>query len=491
MLQAGVRMGKQQDGADPRGGTGDAWNCQRGCPVNAAAAEHAPAPGEGVPKPVLSLYDCVAIIVGLVIGTGIFGFPSIVAGVLGQTDVILLVWLAGGVVSIIGALCYAELATAYPSAGGEYHFLTRAYGRNVGFMFAWARLTVIQSGSLALFAYIFGDYATQLVPLGPYSAAIYAALTITMLTALNLAGVRQTKNFQNVMFAATMIGLGVLILAGVLGGPSEALAPTQEPPALSMAGVGTAMLLVLLTFGGWNEAAYISAEVRNPQRNMARALLIAIGIITVIYVAVNLAYLAVLGPQGMASSKAVAADVMRAAFGDVGAVVMTFVVLLLILDNTNITLFTGARSAYALGRDFPLFRFLAVWDGRRGVPARGVLFQSAIALAIVLFGAFARQGVQTVVDYLQPVFWVFFLLTALSLFVLRRKDPSTSRPFRTPLYPVIPALFCLTCAYMLYSSLAFTKSGALAGIGVLALGLPFLYFARRASAGANPTPDIV
>ncbi len=456
-----------------------------------AATSPAVISGEGAPKQVLSLYDCVAIIVGLVIGTGIFSFPSIVAGVLGDTDVILMVWLAGGIVSVIGALCYAELATAYPSAGGEYHFLTRAYGSNVAFMFAWARLTVIQSGSIALFAYIFGDYATQLVPLGSYSAAIYASLTIILLTALNLAGVRQTKNFQNVLFVATLCGLGVLILAGALGGPSEAVAATQAPAPLSMASVGTAMLLVLLTFGGWNEAAYISAEVQNPHRNMVRALLIAIGIITVVYMAVNFAYLAVLGPAGMAASKAVAADVMRAAFGDVGALIITVIVLGLILDNTNITLFTGARSAYALGRDFPLFRFLAKWDAPRGVPTHGVLFQSAVALLLVLFGAFGRQGVQTIVDYLQPVFWVFFLLTGLSLFVLRRKDPSTARPFRVPLYPLTPVLFCLTCAYMLYSSLSYVAAGALAGLGVLALGLPFLLLARKGSARAtlNPTPD--
>jgi len=447
--------------------------------MTALKESSAPAAPDGAPKQILSLYDCVAIIVGLVIGTGIFSFPSIVAGVLGQTDAILMVWLAGGIVSIIGALCYAELATAYPSAGGEYHFLTRAYGPNVGFMFAWARLTVIQSGSIALFAFIFGDYATQMVSLGPYSSSIYAALTIVILTALNLSGVRQTKNFQSVLFVATMCGLGVLILAGVLGTPSEAITPTQAPQPLTMAGVGTAMLLVLLTFGGWNEAAYISAEVKNPKRNMVRALLIAIAIITVIYMAVNFAYLAVLGPEGMAASKAIAADVMRAAFGDVGALVMTFIVLVLILDNTNITLFTGARSAYALGRDFSLFRALAKWDEARGVPTRGVLFQSAIALAIVFFGAFARQSVQTVVDYLQPVFWVFFLLTGLSLFVLRRKNPSAELPFRVPLYPVTPALFCLTCAYMLYSSLSYAAAGALAGLAVLALGLPLLWFARQ------------
>lgn len=439
------------------------------------------------PSKVLSLGDCVAIIVGLVIGAGIFSFPSIIAGVLGQSDAILLVWLAGGVISIIGALCYAELATAYPSAGGEYNFLTRAYGPSVGFMFAWARLTVIQSGSIALFAYIFGDYATQLLPLGPYSSALYAGLTVVVLTGLNLTGVRQTKNFQNVLFVATLCGLGVLILAGLFG-TDAAPAAAAEPSSISMGGIGTAMLFVLLAFGGWNEAAYISAEVKDPHRNMVRALIIGIAIITALYVAVNFAFLTVLGPAGMAASKAIAADVMRAAFGDVGAVIITLMILVLVLDNTNITVFTGARSAYALGQDFPMFKFLAQWDAVRGVPTRGVLFQSAIALLIVIFAAFARSGVQTVVDFLQPVFWVFFLLTGLSLFVLRRRDPSAERPFKVPLYPITPALFCLTGAYMLYNSLAFTGRGALAGVVVLVIGLPVLVLARRSAGRGGAAP---
>lgn len=430
------------------------------------------------PSRVLSLADCVAIIVGLVIGAGIFSFPSIIAGVLGRPDAILLVWVAGGIISIIGALCYAELATAYPSAGGEYHFLTRAFGPHVGFMFAWARLTVVQSGSVALFAYIFGDYASQLLPLGTHSSALYAALTVVALTGLNLAGIRETKNFQNTLFVATLCGLGVLIFVGVVG--VEASAPAGDPPpAVSMAGIGTSMLFVLLAFGGWNEAAYISAEVKDPHRNMVRALLIGISIITILYVAVNFAFLSALGTAGMAASKAIAADVMRAMFGEVGAVVITFVILVLVLDNTNITLFTGARSAYALGQDFPLFRFLNRWNTVRGVPTAGVLFQGGVALLIVIFAAFARSGVQTVVDFLQPVFWVFFFLTGVSLFVLRARDPDAPRPFRVPFYPITPALFCLTGAWMLYNSLAFTGRGALAGVVVLVLGLPVLLLARR------------
>ena len=433
---------------------------------------------EGAPKQVLSLGDGVAMIVGLVIGAGIFRLPSVVAAILGREDIVLLVWLLGGVVSLIGALCYAELATAYPSAGGEYHFLTRAYGANVSFMFAWARMTVIQSGSIALFAYVFGDYATQILPLGPFSAAIYAAVTIVALTALNLAGVRETKIFQNIMFVATMAGLLVLVVAGFIA-PSAEAPPVDAPREFTAAAFGSGMLLVLLTFGGWNEGAYISAEVRDRKRNMVRALLYSIGLITIIYVVVNFAYMRVLGTAGTAASEAIAADVMRAVFGEPGAVIMTFIVLVVVLDNTNITLFTGARSNYALGRDFPLFRFLDRWDQVRGVPTYGVLLQSGIALAIVLMAAFARQGVQTVIDYLQPVFWVFFLLTGFSLFVLRRREPATERPFRVPLYPITPALFCATGAFMLFSSVSYTGRGALVGLAVLALGLPVLIWARR------------
>lgn len=431
----------------------------------------------GAPRPVLSFFNALAITVGIVVGAGIFRLPSVVAGQLGSEEAILLVWLAGGLVSFLGALVYAELAAAFPSAGGEYHFLTRAFGRDVGFMFAWARMTVIQSGSIALLAFVFGDYAAGLLPLGDRGPAIYAGLAVIAFTALNLVGVRQAKAVQNVLFVATLIGLASIILTGVFG--PGAPAPSAPPPPLTAGALGGAMLLVLLTYGGWNEAAYISAEVHNPGRNMVRALLIGIAVVTALYVAVNFAYLRLLGAAGVADSPTVAAAAVAVVFGDAGAFIVSLLVIVVVLDNVNITMFTGARGNYALGRNFTVFRFLDRWDEQRGVPTSGVLFQGAVAFAIVVLGAFMRQGVQTVVDFLQPVFWLFFLLTGLSLFVLRRREPEAHRPFRVPLYPVIPALFCATGVYMLYSSLVFTGTGALAGVAVLALGLPLLLVARR------------
>jgi len=459
--------------------------------MSAPASESPQAPtGEGAPKQVLSVYDCVAIIVGLVIGVGIFRLPSIVAGIVGDESLILLVWLLGGVISFLGALCYAELSTAYPSTGGEYHFLTRAYGNNVGFMFAWARMTVVQTGSLALLAYVFGDYATQIAPLGTMSAMIYAVLAVIVLTGLNIAGINQTRRVQKFLASIAVLGLICVVVAGILfSGAAPAPAATVEGGSFSSAVLGSSLIFVLLTYGGWNEAAYVSSEVRDGPRNIVRALLVSIGVITAIYVAVNYVYIKVLGVEGVANSQAVAADVMRSVFGQAGAAFITILILLKALASINVTIFTGARTNYAMGRDFPMFAFLHHWSARGGAPVSALIFQAAIALGLVVFAS--QKGVQTAVDYLSPVFWLFFLLTGVALFVLRRREPDAPRPFRTPLYPLVPAIFCLTCAYMLYSSVTYAAAGALAGLGVLALGLPFLVLARRGASPSSPAPDSV
>jgi len=447
-----------------------------------AAGETTPAaPGEGAPKQVLSLYDCVAIIVGLVIGVGIFRLPSIVAGIAGDEVLILSIWFLGGLISFVGALCYAELSTAYPSTGGEYHFLTRAYGGSVGFMFAWARMTVVQTGSMALLAYVFGDYAAQVAPLGEHGTTIYAVLSVVILTGLNVLGIHQTRNVQKLLASVAVLGLLCVVIAGVIfsGEPATAAPVASEGSfisSLSSAVLGSSLIFVLLTYGGWNEAAYVSAEVRDGRRNIVRALLVSIGIITAIYVAVNYVYIKVLGVEGVGKSTAVAAEVMGVVFGSTGAIFITLLILVKALASINVTIFTGARTNYALGRDFPMFGFLHHWSAR-GAPTRALLFQAAIALGLIIFGS--QKGVQTAVDYLSPVFWMFFLLTGVALFVLRKRGGGAPEAFRTPLYPFVPALFCLTCAYMLYSSVTYAGTGALVGLAVVALGLPFLLLARR------------
>ena len=435
------------------------------------------------PKASLSVFDACTMIVGLIVGAGIFGTPAIVAGAMNDETLIIAVWVAGGVFSIIGALCYAELATAFPSAGGEYHFIQRAYGRSLAFLYGWARMTVIVAGSIAVFAYLFGDYISRVINLGEHSSAIWAALIVIVLTYVNYRGIREGKVTQNIFTVLEVSGLVLIIVAGLLlAGP-----PPPPPPVAAAgaaggpwylgAGLGTAMLFVLFTYGGWNDAAYISAEVRG-ERNMVRALLIAISIVAVLYVLVALAYMKGLGLYAMARSDAVAADLLKAVWGSGGEKVISIMIAIAALTSVNGSIIVGARSNYALGKDWPLFRYIGHWDGASGSPRNAIVVQGAIALVLVGLGAFQKAGFKGLVEYSLPVFWGFFLLIGIAIFVLRAKEPDAPRPFRVPLYPVLPAVFVCMCGYLLYSSLTYHKGHALVGLGVLAVGGVVLLFAR-------------
>ena len=215
------------------------------------------------PRTTLGATEAVAITVGIVVGAGIFRTPSLVAGAASSEASVLLAWAAGGVISIIGALCYAELAAAYPHAGGDYHFLTRAFGKRLAFLYAWARLSVIQTGSIALLAYVFGDYASQLFSLGPYSSALYAAGLVVLLTALNWIGVQAGTRAQNLLTVLEVLGLAAVVVAGLIVAPASV---ANLPPPSETTAFGLIMVFVLLTFGGWNEAVYVSAELRDARR---------------------------------------------------------------------------------------------------------------------------------------------------------------------------------------------------------------------------------
>lgn len=427
-------------------------------------------------RPTMRMRDVVAITVGIVIGAGIFRAPTLVAGVAGSADILLLAWTAGGVLSIIGALCYAELASARPSAGGDYHYIFQAFGHRPAFLYAWARLVVIQTGSIALLAFVFGDYASQIFSLGSFSSAIYAAIVVVAITAANWSGIHFGTRVQNLLTVAEVAGLATVIVAGLLLAPAASNNVAHEAEA----SFGLMMVFVLLTFGGWNEAVYLSAELRDGRRRMGRAMVLSLILITLLYLLANLAYLRTLSLGGMAGSEAVAADVMNRATGPGGAVIISILIAVAALSSANATALTGARTNYSLGCDFHALRWLGVWNDRRSTPANALIAQGAIALLLVLGGALSRDGFQTAVEYSAPVFWFFFLLVGISLFVLRWRFPNVERPFRVPLYPLLPAIFCLTCAFLFYSSLAYTGIGAIVGVGAVALGGVFLPFLRPA-----------
>ncbi|MFN7645160.1 MAG: APC family permease [Burkholderiales bacterium] len=454
---------------------------------------------KGAPRETLGPREAIAIVVGIVIGAGIFKAPSLVAMNSPSQAWMLGAWVLGGVVSIIGALCYCELATAYPSAGGDYHFLHRAFGRRVSFLFAWSRFSVITTGSIALLAFVFGDYMTQVVSLGPWSAALWGAGSIVALTWLNVRGVRQGAATQVALTVLEVGGLVLVFVAGIVAAtqelgasaPQAAAAAVAPAAAFSLPAFGFAMVFVLLTFGGWNEGAYISAELRDRQRNMVPVMIGSLALVTLLYLGANWAYLAGLGLDGMAKSQAVAADLLGIVFGKTGEVLISLMVAIAALTSINATMIVGARSNFAAGRDWPALGRLGEWVDDRGTPVNAMLLQGGFALALMLLGLATGGGFSTMVEYTAPVFWLFFLLAGLSLFVLRVREPDTPRPFRVPLYPVLPLVFCGACAYMLQSSLGYVGgntflgvNAAWVGVAVLAAGvLLMLAVSRGVTAG--------
>lgn len=421
-----------------------------GSAAASAAAALAPAP-----RPVLSVFDVVMIVTGIIIGGGIFSFPPLVAEMTGSVQWMFGAWLAGAALALAGALCYAELAATFPNAGGDYHFLTRAYGKDLSFFFAWARVTVITSGSIALLAFVFGDYASRVVSLGAHSSAIYAALVVMALTAVNVAGLRGSALTQNTMSTLLVLGILLVIVSGFASPAPTASAPPPAPggmPAL----FGTALLFVLFTFGGWNEAAYVSAEVRGGSRAIVKALVLALGLVTVVYVLFVAALLAGLGFDGLKASKQVAADVAQKSMGAFGEKLIGALVALAALTSINATMLVAARTNYSVGRDWPLFDFMGRWHGGRDAPVVAFVVTGVWSLALVAFAAVNQSGVKFMVDFTAPVFWFFFLLTGIALFVLRARYAHVARPFRVPMYPVLPMVFVVTCAFLLYKSLEFT-----------------------------------
>lgn len=432
------------------------------------------------PRETIGLYHAIALCVGVVIGAGIFRVPSIVAGASPNGAVFLGAWLVGGLLSVVGALCYAELASAYPSAGGDYSFLRRAYGRRVAFLYGWARLSVIQTGSLAILAYIFGDYLAALWPLGPYGSPLYAGALIAVLTLLNWLGLRAGAGTQLWLTALEVAGICAVIVAGFLVAPKV---PVHAVEAQTGA-AGLVLVFVLLTYGGWSEVVYVSAELRQGRRRIARVLVVSLSVVTLLYLLLNLALLRAFGLQGIAQADAVAFALMDRWLGPAGAAVIGLIVAIAAVTSANATAITGARSAYALGRDFPRLGWLGQWNGERGTPANALLLQGVLALLIIGVSAFDRHSFQSAVEYTAPVFWFFLLLVGAALFVFRWREPDHERSFKVPFYPVLPGLFCATSGFLLISSIVYTGPAALIGVAVLVAGaavLPFVAKGERLS----------
>lgn len=458
----------------------------------------------------LTLWDTVNIIIGIVVGVSIFKVPEAVFGNAGSIETGMLIWCLGGILMLAGALCYAELASAIPETGGDYVFLSRTYGTGCGFLFGWAQFVAINPGNIGIMSYVFAQYAVSfLIDVGYQDAEEWkvplAASSVCILVILNLLGLVVGKRTQNILTFAKVIGLAAIALCGFYLGMQNT---TSVPEIVvkesnSEINYGLAMIFVLYAYGGWNDAAFVAAEVKQPGKNIPRALIFGTLGIMVIYLIVNSAYVWGLGYEGLLKSKAPAADLLENVWGTAGKIAISLVVMICSLGAINGLILTGSRVNVRLGMDHQFFSALARWNYRVNAPIYSLLTQGLISVGmIVLIGTESGKqilerpfkliqwdiiewgkyegGFDTLVAASAPLFWIFFLLTGLSLIILRFKLPKMERPFRVPCYPFTPILFCLTSAYMLYSSLAYAWGLTLLLLIPVLIGIP-LYLTSHVS----------
>ncbi len=437
------------------------------------------------PSKQLTLFDSVCLVVGIIVGVGIYQTAPDVAKGAGSWSGVLLIWVAGGLLSLCGALGYAELASAYPGQGGDYVYLSRAYGRWAGFLFGWMQLGVTRPGDIAVMAFAFATYARAVYdPFAdtafPYGQRIYAGAAVIALTAVNISGVREGKWTQNVL---TMVKAAALlaVVAVALLAPGQPATPVEPVVALP---ASVALILVLFTYGGWNEMAYVAAEVRDAKRNIVRALVLSTLAVTVLYLLVNGAFLYALGYAGVALSERVAADAVGSAFPAAGANLISALVCISALGACNGLIFTGARISYAVGADHRAFAWFGRWSERTGTPVRALLVQALLALGlIVVLGSF----VETIL-YSTPAIYTFYLATSLAVIVLRRKEPQVQRPYRVTAYPLPNLLFAAVCGFLIYSAVRFAIDVlnrpwiVWVPFAISLLGLPLYFWGSKSSA---------
>jgi amino acid transporter len=405
----------------------------------------------------------------------------------------------------VGALCYAELATTYSRNGGDYEYLTQAYGRWAGFLFGWAQLVAVWTASVGTMAYSFGDYGARVFGLTPAATVWLAAAAVIGVALVNMAGLVAGKWTQNVLTAAKVLGLLAVVAAGMWGArvasSSAGQIPPLAPPFEGGGAFGLAMVFVLYAYGGWNDAAMVAAEVRNRRRNLPLALLGGVAGVAVIYLAVNGAYLGTLGLEGVRASHTPAVDALAVAIGPRSGQFVGALVMISALGAINGMIFAGSRVFAAFGADHRLFRWMGR-DPRESKPWGAIFAQSAVTLAMIFgvgtaggraaidraFGAVRLPaipwdiyygGFDTLLAATAPVFWSLFLAVGIGLMVLRWKHPTRERPFSVPWYPLPPLVFAATCGFMLWSSVEYARGLTVLGAAPVVIGLALYALSRK------------
>ncbi|HEX6815198.1 MAG TPA: amino acid permease [Gemmatimonadaceae bacterium] len=428
----------------------------------------------------LGVFSAAMLVVGGIIGSGIFFTPSETAKELPTAGWVLVVWALGGVVAFAGALTYAELGALIPDAGGAYVYIREAFGALPAFLYGWMSLLLIASGAIAAVAVGFAGYVGHFVPLDAGGQLGVAGITIAGLAVVNYLGVKPGAVVQNVMTVAKIVALGILILGGVflwgrLGSPPP-VAHAPAPRATIVAGLGAAFVPVLFTIGGWQQMNMVAGEIREPGRNIPRALAIGIAIVVVCYLGANAAYLRALGRDGLAASTAVAADTATRMFGASGATFIALAAMVSIFGFVNVTILANSRIVYAMARDGLFIEEAARVHPRFGSPHIAIVVMAVWSIALLLLSG---GSLGTLLSGVVFADWIFFGLGAASVFALRRSMPNAMRPYRTLGYPVVPAFFVVAAVAGIVSSFYKSLRMSLLGSALLALGVVVFVVLRR------------
>lgn len=421
-------------------------------------------PDHTTPRRQLTLFDSICIIAGIVIGAGIYEITPKIASNVNSLTELMLVWIIGGLISLAAALCYVELATAIPEEGGDYVYLSRAYGPHLGFLFAWAEFWIVRPGSVGMMSFVFARFAHELVAGTRLSTGdagqdfvIFAASTIVIITVLNVLGVRTGKTTQNLLTVVKVVGLVLIFLVAMFAPAHVSTAAVSTPVGGPPPSISLALVFVLFTYGGWNDLCFVAAEVKHPERNILRSLSLGVGLIAAIYLLFNIALVRAVGLDAL-RSPTVVSDFVGTRFGEAGSRAISLLICVSCLGAINGTLFAGARIYYAVGTQHRFFAWLGDWNGDWDSPARALTLQGATAfLWVVAFGILAggEAGFDRLLAFTSPVFWTFATLVALSMFILRDREPLLHRPHRVVFFPLTPIVFFLCCLFMQHSAFSY------------------------------------
>ena len=444
-------------------------------------------------KRALGPFDALMIVIGGIIGSGIFINPYIVAQRLESTELVIGAWVAGAAIALIGALCYAELGAMSPAAGGQYVYLRDAYHPLVAFLYGWALLFMIEAGAMAAVAMTFSEYAVRLVSDQPQASALVGAGgiraiaigAIAFLSIVNYLGVVPGSRLLNVFVLLKVAALAVLIavglwFSGVVSAAQQVAAPTAQG---SPAAFGAALIPIVFAYGGWQSANYVAEEIKDPRRTLPLSLIIGTAIVALSYVTVNIAYLKALGLGGLAATTTPASDSARLLFGAAGDRFVTAAIAISTFGFLNLCVLAPTRVYYAMAADGAFFPQVARLHPRYRTPSLAIVLQSSWAIALTMTGTYGQ-----LLDYVVFADWIFFGLTVAAVFVFRRRMPDAPRPFRTWGYPVTPALFVAAAVAIVISVIRVSPMQSAIGAALMAAGVPAFYYWRRTAGSRLPDP---